>query len=77
VLWPLRQRQNPTCFSRGSFNYLFQPTRNADGWAAGILVHVVEVTAQVRARQRIEALAAENARLYHDAQAEARPRGGT
>jgi len=51
------------------FNFVYQPYRMADGAVEGILIHAVEVTEQVRARQRAEALAAENARLYDEAQA--------
>ena len=38
----------------GYFNFVFQPTRAPGGEVDGILVHGVEVTEQVRARQRIE-----------------------
>lgn len=50
-------------------NFVYAPVRGMDGAVTGIMAHVVEVTAQVRARQRMEALAAENARLLADAQA--------
>ena len=51
----------------GHFNFVYQPYRETDaasggghdGGIEGILVHAVEVTDQVRARQRIETLAAE------------------
>lgn len=49
------------------FNIVLQPVREADGTVEGILVHAVEVTAQVQARQQVETLAAENARLYDEA----------
>jgi len=40
----------------GFFNFVYQPTRGADGMVDGVLVHAVEVTAQVRARQAVERL---------------------
>jgi PAS domain S-box-containing protein len=40
-------------------DFVYQPLRDATGHVAGILAHAVETTAQVRARQRIETLAAE------------------
>ena len=46
------------------FNFVYQPLRGTTGEVGGILVHAVELTEQVRARRRIEALAADNARLY-------------
>ncbi|HZQ36826.1 MAG TPA: ATP-binding protein [Dehalococcoidia bacterium] len=49
------------------FNIVLQPVREADGAVEGILVHAVEVTAQVQARQQVETLAVENARLYDEA----------
>ncbi len=39
------------------FNYVYHPLRDADGRVEGILVHTVEVTEQVRARRKVEALA--------------------
>ncbi len=36
------------------FNTVFQPLRDADGAVSGIFVHSVDVTDQVRARQRLE-----------------------
>lgn len=38
----------------GYFNFVLQPTRTPDGEIDGILIHGVEVTEQVRARQRLE-----------------------
>ncbi len=38
------------------FNFVYQPSYNATGEIDGILVHAVDVTDQVRARQRIEEL---------------------
>ncbi len=49
------------------FNIVLQPVRETDGTVEGILVHAVEVTAQVQARREVETLAAENARLYAEA----------
>jgi PAS domain S-box-containing protein len=40
----------------GFFNFVYQPTRGAGGEVRGVLVHAVEVTAQVRARQAVERL---------------------
>jgi len=40
----------------GFFNFVYQPTRGAEGEVRGVLVHAVEVTAQVRARQAVERL---------------------
>lgn len=49
------------------FNIVLQPVRESGGTVEGILVHAVEVTAQVQARRQVETLAAENARLYDEA----------
>ncbi|HZT99357.1 MAG TPA: ATP-binding protein [Ktedonobacteraceae bacterium] len=38
------------------FNFVYQPSRNAQGEVDGVLVHAVEVTEQVRARQQVEKL---------------------
>ena len=38
----------------GYFNMIYQPARNTEGKVRGILVHAVEVTDQVRARQNIQ-----------------------
>lgn len=38
------------------FNYVHQPLKNAQGEVEGILLHAVEVTEQVRSRQRTEEL---------------------
>lgn len=43
----------------GYFNFVGQPIRDEGGAIEGILIHAVEVTAQVVARQRIEDLARE------------------
>jgi PAS domain S-box-containing protein len=40
----------------GFFNFAYQPFRGAEGEVRGVLVHAVEVTAQVRARQAVEQL---------------------
>jgi PAS domain S-box-containing protein len=55
-------------------NFVYQPLRAGDGTIEGIFVHAVDVTEQVRARQSVEALATENARLYHRAIEAARVR---
>jgi PAS domain S-box-containing protein len=44
-----------------SVTLVYQPLRDADGHVAGILCHGVEVTAEVRARRRVEELAREQA----------------
>jgi signal transduction histidine kinase len=41
------------------FNFVYQPLLEAGGSVSGILVHAVEVTDQVRARQQVEEQAAE------------------
>ena len=38
------------------YNFVYQPSCNAEGEVDGILVHAVDVTESVRARERIEAL---------------------
>ena len=50
-------------------NFVYAPIRGTNGSITGIMAHVVNATAQVRARQRVEALAVENARLLAEAQA--------
>jgi signal transduction histidine kinase len=50
------------------FDYIYAPVRDARGQVEGIFVHGFEVTELVRARQRFEAIAADNARLYVEAQ---------
>jgi len=57
-----------------TLNFVYQPLRADDGTIEGIFVHAVDVTEQVRSRQRVEALAAENGRLYHQAVEAARAR---
>ncbi len=49
-------------------NFIYQPTHDAGGRIDGILVHAVEVSEEVRARQEAQRLADENARLYREAQ---------
>ncbi|MDQ3702764.1 MAG: GAF domain-containing protein, partial [Chloroflexota bacterium] len=39
------------------FNFVYQPTRDADGAVDGIVIHAVEVTELLQARRRAEALA--------------------
>jgi len=48
------------------FNFVFQPLRDASGTVEGVLIHGVEVTAQVAARRRGEDLAAERDRARAD-----------
>jgi PAS domain S-box-containing protein len=45
------------------FNFVYQPTRDADGEVDGIFIHAVDVTEQVVARRRVEQQAAEIAAL--------------
>lgn len=51
------------------FTLLVQPLRDATGTLRGCVLHAVEITAQIRARQAAEALARENAALYAEATA--------
>jgi len=44
---------------QGYFNFVYQPLLDADGEMLGIMIHAVEVTEQVRARQLIELSAEE------------------
>jgi signal transduction histidine kinase len=48
----------------GYFDYIYAPVRDALWQVEGVFVHGFEVTELVRARQRFEAVAADNARLY-------------
>jgi signal transduction histidine kinase len=50
------------------FDYIYAPVRDPLGNVEGVFVHGFEVTELVRARQRFEATAADNARLYVEAQ---------
>lgn len=36
------------------FNFIYQPTRNADGKIDGVMTHAIDVTTQVEARRKIE-----------------------
>jgi light-regulated signal transduction histidine kinase (bacteriophytochrome) len=54
---------------RGFFNFVYQPIRGADRAVEAILVHAVEVTDQVLARQRVEALAGELTAANHELEA--------
>ncbi|MBA2502021.1 MAG: response regulator, partial [Pyrinomonadaceae bacterium] len=47
-------RRGDGTLDEGFFNFVYQPSRDARGEIDGILVHAVEVTEQVRARQRVE-----------------------
>lgn len=55
-------------------NYVCQPFSSTGTAIDGVFVHIIDVTEQVRARKRIEVLAAENERLYQEAQHLARIR---
>lgn len=46
-------RHNGGKAEEGYFNFVYQPSRNAAGEVDGILVHAVEVTEQVRARESV------------------------
>ncbi|MDP9348035.1 MAG: PAS domain S-box protein, partial [Gemmatimonadota bacterium] len=56
-------RRGDGTLDEGYFNFVFHPLREADGAVGGILIHAVEVTEQVRARQEVERKAEELARL--------------
>lgn len=64
---PFEAREVPVSLARGPdgaletvyLNFVYQPTRGGDGRVDGILVHAVDVTAQVKARQAAEALSSE------------------
>ena len=62
---PIVQRERPMHLYRGGalvtayFDFVYQPIVDSDGAPEGIFVQAVEVTEQVEARQRVEALAAE------------------
>ncbi|HET7037501.1 MAG TPA: ATP-binding protein [Thermomicrobiaceae bacterium] len=49
------------------FNFVYQPIRDARGPVDRIVIYALEVTEQVRARERMEGLAAEQRRLYQEA----------
>lgn len=48
-------------------DFVYLPLREADGSVSGIFVHAVEITEQVLARRRVEALAEQNQGLYEEA----------
>jgi signal transduction histidine kinase/GAF domain-containing protein len=50
------------------YSVVRQPTHDAAGLVDGVATFAFEITEQVEARQRVERLAADNARLYADAQ---------
>ncbi|GAC1347556.1 MAG: hypothetical protein NVSMB23_27040 [Myxococcales bacterium] len=61
---PFVGKEVPVFIDRGAgklhhafFNLVAQPSRNASGSVDGILIHAVDVTEQVRARQTMEAMA--------------------
>jgi signal transduction histidine kinase len=47
-------RDNTGHLEEGYFNFVYQPIRTSRGEVEGIMVHAVEVTEQVRARQRMQ-----------------------
>lgn len=50
------------------FDYIYAPVRDAEGNVEGVFVHGFEVTELVHGRQRFEAIAADNMRLYVETQ---------
>src|SRR5262249_36103343 len=50
----LLQRSNGGGLDEGFYNFIYQPTRGQDGEVDGIIVHAMEVTAQVRARREVD-----------------------
>lgn len=59
---PVWTQQGPEGARReGLINYVFQPMRDAEGAVEGILVYATDVTQEVLARRRTEALAARQA----------------
>lgn len=52
----LLDRQGTGALEKVYFNFVYQPSYDAGGKIDGVLVHAVDVTAQVVARQRIEEL---------------------
>jgi PAS domain S-box-containing protein len=52
----LLDRYGDGTLAEAFFNFVFQPLRNGAGAVDGILIHAVEVTPQVRARQEVERL---------------------
>ena len=76
---PFVGREVPVLLDRGGavehawYDFVYQPMRDAGGAVTGILTHAVEVTAQVEARRRVEALNAD-LRATVDALAESEAR---
>jgi len=62
----LLDRHGDGRLEEGYFNFVFQPLRDPGGAVDGILIHAVEVTEQVRARNAVESLE-ERLRLAVDA----------
>jgi PAS domain S-box-containing protein len=56
-------RRGDGVLEQGYFNFVFQPLRGTEDEVFGILIHAVEVTDQVRARQEVEEKADELTRL--------------
>ncbi len=48
------EREGSGQTAEGYFNFVYQPTRDVSGAVDGILIHAVEVTEQVTARQEVE-----------------------
>jgi signal transduction histidine kinase len=53
-VWAQMRSPEDGTMKEGYFNFVCQPTRAPNGEVDGLLIHGVEVTEQVRARQRIE-----------------------
>jgi PAS domain S-box-containing protein len=65
------QRPGAGTRDEGFFNLALLPVRSADGSVEGVLMHAVDVTEEVRSRQRLEELVIENERLYREARGKA------
>jgi K+-sensing histidine kinase KdpD len=55
-VWAQMRAQGNGTLTEGFFNFVCQPTRAPNGQMDGVMIHGIEVTEQVRARQRIEEL---------------------
>ncbi|GAC1465782.1 MAG: hypothetical protein NVS2B16_07640 [Chloroflexota bacterium] len=56
---PISVNRPDGALHHGFFNFVLQPLRGTGGEVEGVMVHAVDVAEQVRARQRVEQLAAE------------------
>jgi len=64
--FPLKvDRRGDDTWEGAWFNFVCQPTRDADGAVDGVMTFAVEVTDHVRARQQVEALASELKQAVH------------